>query len=86
MGEFTNIPLHDPGLGSREVSHARRVGSNGGSRRSVFCDPFDLIPDCIPLFGLIDDAGVIGCVARANLAAISNLRKWEILFGPFARH
>jgi len=23
----------------------------------------------------------IGCVARANLAAISNFRKWEILFG-----
>jgi len=54
-----------------------------------FVSPFDLIPDCIPVFGLIDDAGVIGCVARANLAAISNLRKWEILFGggfPFARH
>jgi hypothetical protein len=30
----------------------------------------------------------IGCVARANHAAISNFRKWEILFGggfPFAR-
>ena len=54
-----------------------------------FVSPFDLIPDCIPVFGLIDDAGVIGCVAKANLAAISNFRKWEILFGggsPFARH
>jgi uncharacterized membrane protein YkvA (DUF1232 family) len=37
-----------------------------------FVSPFDLIPDGIPVFGLIDDAGVIGCVARANLAAISN--------------
>jgi uncharacterized membrane protein YkvA (DUF1232 family) len=54
-----------------------------------FLSPFDLIPDCIPVFGLVDDAGVIGCVAKANLAAISNFRKWEILFGggfPFARH
>lgn len=54
-----------------------------------FVSPLDLIPDGIPVFGLIDDAGVIGCVARANLAAISNFRKWEILFGggfPFARH
>jgi hypothetical protein len=24
---------------------------------------------------------VIGCVARANLTALSNFRKWEILFG-----
>jgi uncharacterized membrane protein YkvA (DUF1232 family) len=54
-----------------------------------FVSPFDLVPDCIPVFGLIDVAGVIGCVAKANLAAISNFRKWEIWFGggfPFARH
>jgi uncharacterized membrane protein YkvA (DUF1232 family) len=54
-----------------------------------FLSPFDLVPDGIPVFGLIDDAAVIGCVARANLTAISNFRKWEILFGgefPFARH
>jgi uncharacterized membrane protein YkvA (DUF1232 family) len=46
-----------------------------------FLSPFDLIPDGIPVFGLLDDAAVIGCVARANLTAISNFRKWEILFG-----
>jgi uncharacterized membrane protein YkvA (DUF1232 family) len=45
-----------------------------------FLSPFDLIPDGIPVFGLMDDAAVIGCVARANLTAISNFRKWEILF------
>jgi len=31
-----------------------------------FVSPFDLIPDSIPVFGLLDDAGVIGCVARAE--------------------
>jgi uncharacterized membrane protein YkvA (DUF1232 family) len=46
-----------------------------------FLNPFDLIPDSVPVFGLVDDAAVIGCVARANLAAIGNFRKWEILFG-----
>lgn len=54
-----------------------------------FVSPFDLIPDALPVFGLMDDAAVIGCVARANLKAISNFRKWEILFSgdfPFARH
>jgi uncharacterized membrane protein YkvA (DUF1232 family) len=45
-----------------------------------FLTPFDLIPDGVPVFGLMDDAAVIGSVARANLAAVSNFRKWEILF------
>jgi uncharacterized membrane protein YkvA (DUF1232 family) len=45
-----------------------------------FLNPFDLIPDSVPVFGLVDDAAVIGCVARANLTALSNFRKWEILF------
>jgi uncharacterized membrane protein YkvA (DUF1232 family) len=54
-----------------------------------FLSPFDLIPDALPVFGLMDDAAVIGCVAKANLTAISNFRKWEIWFSgdyPFARH
>lgn len=46
-----------------------------------FVSPFDLIPDSVPVFGLVDDAAVIGYVARANLTAISNFRKWEILSG-----
>jgi uncharacterized membrane protein YkvA (DUF1232 family) len=46
-----------------------------------FVSPFDLIPDSIPVLGLIDDAAVITCVARANLNLISNFRKWEILHG-----
>ncbi|MCU1243951.1 MAG: hypothetical protein JWO71_4677 [Candidatus Acidoferrum typicum] len=46
-----------------------------------FLNPFDLIPDSVPVFGLVDDAAVIGCVATAKLKAINNFRKWEILFG-----
>ena len=46
-----------------------------------FVSPFDLIPDSIPVLGLIDDAAVITCAARANLTLISNFRKWEILHG-----
>jgi uncharacterized membrane protein YkvA (DUF1232 family) len=40
-------------------------------------NPFDLIPDSIPVLGFVDDAAVITFVARANLQAISRFRKWE---------
>ena len=43
-----------------------------------FVSPFDLIPDSIPVLGLVDDASVITCVAIANRTLISNFRKWEI--------
>jgi uncharacterized membrane protein YkvA (DUF1232 family) len=52
-----------------------------------FVCPFDLIPDTVPVFGFMDDAAVITFVAKANLTAISNFRKWEILFsGDFPFH
>jgi uncharacterized membrane protein YkvA (DUF1232 family) len=44
-----------------------------------FVSPFDLIPDSIPVLGLIDDAAVITYVAKANLSLISSFRTWEIL-------
>jgi uncharacterized membrane protein YkvA (DUF1232 family) len=46
-----------------------------------FVSPFDLIPDSIPVLGLIDDASVLTFVARSNLTLISNFRKWEIVSG-----
>jgi uncharacterized membrane protein YkvA (DUF1232 family) len=44
-----------------------------------FVSPFDLIPDCIPVLGLIDDAAVVTHVAKANLTLINTFRTWEIL-------
>jgi uncharacterized membrane protein YkvA (DUF1232 family) len=44
-----------------------------------FVSPVDLIPDSIPVFGLVDDISVLTLVARSNLTLISNFRKWEIV-------
>jgi uncharacterized membrane protein YkvA (DUF1232 family) len=44
-----------------------------------FVSPFDLIPDSIPVLGLVDDASVVALVARSNLTLISKFRKWETL-------
>jgi uncharacterized membrane protein YkvA (DUF1232 family) len=44
-----------------------------------FVSPFDLIPDSIPVLGLIDDAAVVTYVAKANLTLLSTFRTWEIL-------
>jgi uncharacterized membrane protein YkvA (DUF1232 family) len=39
---------------------------------------FDLIPDSVPVLGLLDDVWVINFVARANLRVISGFRNWEV--------
>jgi uncharacterized membrane protein YkvA (DUF1232 family) len=44
-----------------------------------FVSLFDLIPDSVPVLGLMDDAAVATCVATANLTLISSFRTWEIL-------
>lgn len=39
-----------------------------------FVSSFDLIPDSVPVLGLVDDVWVIHFVARANLRVISSLQ------------
>lgn len=42
-----------------------------------FLEPLDLIPDSVPIFGLLDDVAVISLVMRMNICEISKFRKWE---------
>jgi uncharacterized membrane protein YkvA (DUF1232 family) len=43
-----------------------------------FVSSFDLIPDAVPVLGLVDDVWAINSVARANLRVISSFRNWEV--------
>ena len=42
-----------------------------------FVNPFDLIPDFLNVFGLIDDAAVLGLVVSAISEDLSRFRGWE---------
>jgi uncharacterized membrane protein YkvA (DUF1232 family) len=48
-----------------------------GAAILYFLNPLDLIPDNIPVLGMLDDAAVIALVARANLSELSAFRNWE---------
>lgn len=43
-----------------------------------FASSYDLIPDVVPVLGLVDDVWVINSVARANRRVISSFRNWEV--------
>lgn len=42
-----------------------------------FVDPFDLVPDFVPLMGYVDDAGVIGFVLRSIGKDLKVFQEWE---------
>lgn len=42
-----------------------------------FLNPFDLIPDFIPAFGLTDDLAILAWVYQAAYAEVQAFQKWE---------
>jgi uncharacterized membrane protein YkvA (DUF1232 family) len=42
-----------------------------------FVDPFDLIPDWIPVIGYLDDAAVLGLVMVAIRSDLERFQEWE---------
>lgn len=62
---------------AREYSLPLATVVAGVAALIYFVDPFDLIPDAVPVFGYLDDAAVIAAVVRLNLSEISRFRNWE---------
>lgn len=42
-------------------------------------NPFDLIPDFIPLIGVIDDAAMLGFLVRSIMKDVRKFKEWEAL-------
>lgn len=40
-------------------------------------NPFDIIPDFIPFFGVIDDAAMLGFLVRSLMKDVEKFRDWE---------
>ena len=40
-------------------------------------NPFDLIPDFIPIIGVIDDAAMMGFLVRSLMKDLQKFREWE---------
>ena len=38
--------------------------------------PLDIVPDLIPLFGLIDDAGIVGMCLKAVHKDLEDFKNW----------
>ena len=53
----------------------------GGIAALVYLvEPFDMIPDPVPVLGYLDDGTVVAAVVRMNLTAVSQFRNWEASF------
>jgi len=39
--------------------------------------PFDLIPDFIPIIGVIDDAAMLGFLVRSLMKDVQKFKEWE---------
>ena len=81
MGEPTNIHSHGPCSGIRQLLRTGRLDSRDSCRCYLFREPIGPNSHGIPVFDLMDDVAVIAFVAKTNLTAISNFRKWEIRVG-----
>ncbi len=44
-----------------------------------FVDPLDLVPDFLPMIGLVDDAAVVAFVIRSIGKDLQKFREWEVM-------
>ena len=56
----------------------RMVASLAGAL-IYFISPIDLVPDCIPGLGLLDDAAILAAVFKLSAADLQTYRLWKAL-------